>query len=878
MRESEYKRLETIFREGEVPEPAKTYEVIAAQNREPMAKSFSDLKLQMHMSLIGQPSANAPRARSSKEPAYYQDLIKQISKYHRQHILNYASVLGHHKKISSICMRELRRGLSKTSKTNPNLKNKRINKELQRLISRTQREEKDKMRKEDAAAEIKKRNEEVLKEELRQKRKFNYLMSQTEAFASFFLNKQAREDGSEEGLKAARDHLAHVREFDGSPKGGKRGAEAEEAASVADGEPVYVHKVVGQPKILQTRLREYQLKGLNWLVNLYNQGINGILADDMGLGKTVQAISLLGYLAETEDVWGPFLIVTPASTLHNWENEFSKFIPDFRVVVYYGNIQERADLRRRFKKANVVVTSYQVAVSDESILRKIKWQYMILDEAQAIKSNSSQRWKILLGFKARNRCLLTGTPIQNNMQELWSLLHFIMPTLFDSLGEFSDWFLTENRVDESQVSKLHTILKPFMLRRHKDDIKDEIGTKEIFNVYCDFSPRQRILNEEILGAPYGCGEADRGKNEYENTIMHLKKVCNHPDLFEKLEPRSALHFAVEGEGSLAEHRGYFKRYISSQMCMRNSACTRGGRHAMRKAVLLERLAQRRCLAAALVRMLDDAVAGGARSATADEPGTCEKSQQRDSIEVVSIRGRKLREIDGSLAEDIARRRNRIENHAHRFIFAIEKVANGAATSNLRQEMRSHHLGCVGEQRPSLRFFNRMTFVPPLNTFISDSGKLVELDALLKRLKLEGHRPLVYFQMTRMMDLFEEYLVRMEYSYLRLDGSSKISTRKELVKEWQSRDIFIFILSTRAGGVGINLTAADTVIFYDSDWNPTVDQQAMDRVHRLGQTKNVSVYRLITRGSIEERIMERANKKDEMQKIVIKGNVFEGNYS
>lgn len=865
MRKSEYERIKNLFKDKDMPQPIKAHDVILGEHEVQCSapRTFSPLKVQCFINSLQKPKQPAPKTCDVKEQSHFQDLIKAIPRIHKQHFLNYASLLSHHKKVSTICARELRRGLSKTSKTNPNLKNKRINKELQRLINKLNREEKDKMKKEDAEKEIKKKNEDARKEELRQKRKFNYLMSQTEAFASFFLNRQNKEKDGEEGLKAARDHLAYVREFDKSPKKHKTaktenvektkgpGGHAQDEVERKDaGENKYVYKEVKQPRILRTTLKEYQLKGLNWLVNLYNQGINGILADDMGLGKTVQAISLLGYLAESEDVWGPFLIVTPASTLHNWGNEFEKFIPNFKIIVYYGSIQERSDLRKRFKKANVIVTSYQVAVSDENILKKIKWQYMILDEAQAIKSINSQRWKILLGFKARNRCLLTGTPIQNNMQELWSLLHFIMPTLFDSLTEFSEWFLTDSGLDETQVDKLHTILKPFMLRRHKDDIKDEIGTKEIFNVYCSLSSRQRILYDEIINPQYKHDRlfgGDQGKlsskNEHENTIMHLKKVCNHPDLFEKLEPRSALSLTINGDSSLVEYRSCSRPYISSQL--KFDSIYTSGLYKTKKT--------------------------GGESYVFYVKRSTDVNLNRDKILECGPKERLLACLVG--------KRNAIENHMKRFIFVNEKVHSNTISTNLKLERNNTELRTVKEKPiPSLRYYNRMTFVPPINTFISDSGKLIELDKLLKRLKAEGHRPLIYFQMTKMMDLFEEYLVKMEYSYLRLDGSSKVSARKELVEEWQNKDIFVFILSTRAGGVGINLTAADTVIFYDSDWNPTVDQQAMDRVHRLGQTKKVSVYRLITRDSIEERVMERANKKDEMQKIVIKGNVFEGNYN
>ncbi|KAG9968887.1 SNF2 family DNA-dependent ATPase domain-containing protein, partial [Aureobasidium melanogenum] len=247
--------------------------------------------------------------------------------------------------------------------------------------------------------------------------------------------------------------------------------------------------------MLTCQLKEYQLKGLNWLVNLYEQGINGILADEMGLGKTVQSISVMAYLAEVHNIWGPFLVIAPASTLHNWQQEIAKFVPTLKVLPYWGNAKDRKVLRKfwdrkhitynRESSFHVLVTSYQLVVQDTPYFQKIRWQYMILDEAQAIKSSQSSRWKALLGFHCRNRLLLTGTPIQNNMQELWALLHFIMPSLFDSHDEFSDWFSKDieshaqsnTKLNEDQLKRLHMILKPFMLRRVKKHVQKELGDK-----------------------------------------------------------------------------------------------------------------------------------------------------------------------------------------------------------------------------------------------------------------------------------------------------------------------------------------------------------------------------------------------------------------
>ena len=249
---------------------------------------------------------------------------------------------------------------------------------------------------------------------------------------------------------------------------------------------------------------------MNWIANLYDEGINGILADEMGLGKTVQSIAFLAHIAEQYGIWGPFLIISPASTLHNWQQELARFVPNFKVIPYWGSPQERKILRKFWDTRNlhtpeasfhVVVTSYQLIVTDYKYFNRIKWQYMVLDEAQAIKSASSARWKMLLGFNCRNRLLLSGTPIQNSMAELWALLHFIMPTLFDSHEEFNEWFSkdieshAENKtgIDEKHLSRLHMILKPFMLRRVKKDVENELSDKIEIMMYCPLTNRQRML-------------------------------------------------------------------------------------------------------------------------------------------------------------------------------------------------------------------------------------------------------------------------------------------------------------------------------------------------------------------------------------------------
>lgn len=213
------------------------------------------------------------------------------------------------------------------------------------------------------------------------------------------------------------------------------------------------------PFLLRANLRPYQKDGLTWLARLYREKTNAILADEMGLGKTLQTIALLAHLACDHQEWGPHLIIVPTSVILNWEMEFKKFLPGFKVLTYYGNQQERKDKRKGWFAPHafqVCITSYQIAIADQAMLRRRHWQYLILDEAHNIKNFKSQRWQTLLGFKSERRLLLTGTPLQNNLMELWSLMYFLMPSgLSDDLSyggefanhqEFSEWFSSELRV------------------------------------------------------------------------------------------------------------------------------------------------------------------------------------------------------------------------------------------------------------------------------------------------------------------------------------------------------------------------------------------------------------------------------------------------
>ncbi|KAK7910986.1 SNF2 family domain-containing protein [Apiospora marii] len=956
---------------------------------------------------------------------------------------SYATKASNLKKTAILASKEAKRWQLRTNKGTKDLqaRAKRCMRDMMSFWKRNEREERD-LRKAAERQEIENaRKEEADREAARQKRKLNFLISQTELY-SHFIGKKIKTDEVERStdnpeIAPAADadpnaHKVNVDEPTG-PVGNKvtnfdnltfeeedeetlrqaAMANAQNAIAEAqkkarafnnqdndmdeDGEMNFQNPTglgdvdIEQPKLLNCQLKEYQLKGLNWLANLYEQGINGILADEMGLGKTVQSISVMAYLAEVHDIWGPYLVVAPASTLHNWQQEIARFVPEFKILPYWGTAGDRKVLRKfwdrkhhTYKKDapfHVLVTSYQLVVSDVAYFQKMKWQYMILDEAQAIKSSNSSRWKCLLSFHCRNRLLLTGTPIQNNMQELWALLHFIMPSLFDSHDEFSEWFSKDieshaqsnTTLNEDQLKRLHMILKPFMLRRVKKHVQKELGDKIEQDVFCDLTYRQRAyyrnLRNQIsimdLIEKATLGD-DQDSGTLMNLVMQFRKVCNHPDLFERAEtssPFSTAYFAEtasfvrEGTNvavgystrSLIEYNlprlvwtdggrlykaskdnaraGFRNKYLNHMMNIwtpDNIRDSESGQEAfsfLRFADASPQEAYKASHADVFTRAADLVRKEnrlGLLNVVYNEPEEKNYTPAHALLQISARSDRRaLAEVtsEGILDNlmNVSRSRwrenglSRVEQAALPGALAppIDVTCEGTRTPISEREdtffnvpMRRALYGpsnveekaLVAQNVPMERYppmamipkpdnektkFTNIT-VPSMRRFVTDSGKLAKLDQLLFKLKEEGHRVLLYFQMTRMIDLMEEYLTYRNYKYCRLDGSTKLEDRRDTVTDFQTRpEIFIFLLSTRAGGLGINLTSADTVIFYDSDWNPTIDSQAMDRAHRLGQTRQVTVYRLITRGTIEERIRKRAMQKEEVQRVVISGGGARG---
>ncbi|XP_063239094.1 helicase domino [Bacillus rossius redtenbacheri] len=298
------------------------------------------------------------------------------------------------------------------------------------------------------------------------------------------------------------------------------------------------------PFLLKHTLREYQHVGLDWLVTMYDRKLNGILADEMGLGKTIQTIALLAHLACEKGSWGPHLIIVPTSVMLNWEMEFKKWCPAFKILTYYGTQKERKMKRTGWTKPNafhVCITSYKLVIQDHQSFRRKKWRYLILDEAQNIKNFKSQRWQLLLNFQTLRRLLLTGTPLQNNLMELWSLMHFLMPTVFQSHREFKEWFsnpvsgMIEGNAEynENLIKRLHKVLRPFLLRRLKTEVEKQLPKKYEHVVMCRLSKRQRYLYDDFMSRAKTKETLASGNLlSVINVLMQLRKVCNHPNLFE----------------------------------------------------------------------------------------------------------------------------------------------------------------------------------------------------------------------------------------------------------------------------------------------------------------------------------------------------------
>lgn len=690
--------------------------------------------------------------------------------------------------------------------------------------------------------------------------------------------------------------------------------------------------------LLRGDLRDYQMSGMQWLVNLYKSDSNGILADEMGLGKTIQTIALLAWLALEEKVWGPHLVVVPTSVMVNWEVEFKRFLPGFKILTYFGSMRERKLKRKGWMDPDmfhVCITSYTLAVQDAHILRRKKWVYLILDEAHNIKNFKSQRWQTLLTFSARRRLLLTGTPLQNSVMELWSLMHFLMPNIFESHAEFKDWFSNplqgDDLANESHRSKvvaqLHNVLRPFVLRRLKADVEKGLPPKYEHVVSCPLGKRQRELYEDFVNRSDVRETFDSGDAfKVMNALMQLRKVCNHPDLFDSRPIVSPLSMSpifyplpTMAARSL-QHRPWEHvnlKLLSLDLCSKELNWPGSWFNSQSERMSI--------LSVVLDKMKKDkrSSRSGDRSKAHDLSDETRRARERATAfrqssmyQLALVNGLRLRER-GLIGEDVrdvctispssllqslrlnsSPHEDHLTNASRRLVWDIDTVALGAKEACERfvccitkasapsvevrfqgdDQERIQEKECfmeLSEASSSLRSLFRsyevrsQVSIPDKRLVQWDCGKLQVLNLLLRKLRRRSSRVLIFTQMTKMLDVLESFLNLHMFRYLRLDGTTKTDDRQKVVQRFNSdKRIFCMILTTRAGGVGLNLTGADSVIFYDTDFNPAIDNQAQDRAHRIGQTKTVNIYRLVCENTVEESILERANVKRALENQII----------
>ncbi|KAF8530036.1 SNF2 family DNA-dependent ATPase [Hysterangium stoloniferum] len=653
-----------------------------------------------------------------------------------------------------------------------------------------------------------------------------------------------------------------------------------------------------QPEaITGATLKDYQLQGVEWLTGLYLNGVNGILADEMGLGKvnnccyfTLQTIAFLAHVPVTR----PALIVCPLSVLHNWVDEFTKFAPSIPVCLYHGTPAERAELRNtkfvsfmntsstpveghtiveerpapksrgRPRKSNVnpipkkpvkkaakkektavpeplrrsarstrsnirivesesendvsieegadgspksqakpekitdvteeepanelpnnlvVITTYEMIIKDRQHLAKYQWNFIVVDEGHRLKNMDCKLVQEIKKYDSANRLILTGTPLHNNLAELWSLLNFILPDIFTDLNSFQEWFnlpMMQNTLPTEHssrvISKLHDILKPFLLRRLKADVEHSLPPKKEYVLYAPLSERQRAVYDAVL------------TGVLRSYLINGKRdsvVVADVTRGRGMRKRRKVSYKVD-----SDDEAWFENLESDESQM----------------------------------------------AQEDELDAAQQFNLKNSV----------KQVNSMKLQNTVMQLRKVCSHPFLFDWPSDPV----------------------------------TREPVVNDeLVKASGKMMILDRLLEELFTRGHKVLLFSQFTTMLDIIEEWADTFKsWPLCRIDGSTGPSERRAEMNRFQqggdSPDApKLFLLSTRAGGLGITLTAADTVIFYDQDWNPQMDIQAQDRAHRIGQTKPVLIFRLVSAHTVETKIMQRANEKRQLEALVIAKGKF-----
>ncbi|KAF1948806.1 hypothetical protein CC80DRAFT_497964 [Byssothecium circinans] len=562
----------------------------------------------------------------------------------------------------------------------------------------------------------------------------------------------------------------------GSDASGDSGYHSPQSSLESDSDQDNLRKTAHSPKLLKKPsimnddivLKDYQVVGLNWLNLLWNNRISGILADDMGLGKTCQVITFLSHLKETAQA-GPHVIIVPGSTLENWAREFEHFSKTINFEIYYGpqndRMNKQEDILESIEQGNtdVVLTTYDLAFkpTDNKFLRRCRPQMCIFDEGHILRNSTTQRYGSLMKINARCRLLLTGTPLQNSLQELLSILAFLMPDIFNTEAVrdgVAIAFKHKAKVAESdshgallstqRINRARSMMTPFVLRRKKAQVLKDLPKKTCRVEYCELTPMQKKLyNEQLEKQRKILLERAAGNNpkEHMNVMMKLRQAAIHPLLFRE-------------------------RYNDDKIRKMSRACLK-------------------------------------------EPT--------------------------------------FQNSDPNIIF--EEL-------ELYQDYQCHHL--ASKYPSALGKFQLK------NHEWMDSGKVAKLVQLLKQFKANGDRAILFSQFTSVMDILQWVLDDEDIAYSRIDGSTAISDRQPLIDQFYAdEEIPVFMLSTKSGGAGINLACANKVIIFDSSFNPQDDIQAENRAHRVGQTREVEVVRLVTKGTVEEQIHALGISKLELDKMV-----------
>lgn len=532
-------------------------------------------------------------------------------------------------------------------------------------------------------------------------------------------------------------------------------------------------------------LKNYQIVGINWLNLLYTNDLSCILADEMGLGKTCQVIAFMAYLKYYQTLKGPHLVIVPSSTLENWLREFNKFCPDLVVQAYYGSQSEREELRYELRESqyDVLVTTYNLASgssSDFKFLVKSNFDMIIYDEGHMLKNSNSERYTKLMRLEGKFRLLLTGTPLQNNLKELVSLLAFMLPKYFsdkreDLQGIFNQKAKTSDIDDkynpllsQQAISKAKKMMTPFVLRRKKIQVLKHLPSKNHSLEYCEMTPLQQKIYDDYMNQ----GKATRlererrklltGKEAQEakrtvipstsNVLMLLRKAAIHPLLFRQ-------------------------SYTDDMLLQMSKAIT-------------------------------------------NEPEYADANQQ--------------------------------------YIYEDMGVMADYELNNL-----------------CLKFPKTLSKYKLQDKDYLNSGKVQSLIKMLDEIITKGEKVLLFSLFTQVLDILEKVLSILNYKFVRLDGRTSVENRQDIIDTfYEDSTIPIFLLSTRAGGFGINLVAANNVIIFDQSFNPHDDKQAEDRAHRVGQTKEVHVRKLITKGTIEENMLQLGENKLQLDQSLTDGALFE----